>query len=138
VDREDHRNKISFRMLFTLFLVFFVAISSALYYAVILDIQTRTANARRQANEQRETNAALRAEITQRYSLDEVERIAVDRLGMAKPDISQVVRINVPKQSYVVLNDEDMPAENEDNLLDGLSTFIGNFIRDLQGGSHVE
>lgn len=124
VNREDRRYRISFRLLFTIFLIFVGGVGSAFSYAVINDVRAQLSQARRDLSAQREDNAALRAEITQKFTLDEVERIAIERLGMNKPDASQIVHIDVPKQSYVVLNDEVDAPEAVNYFWNGIVSFF--------------
>lgn len=49
-------------------------------------------------------NMALSEEIGGRYTLDHVQYVASNHLGMTFPDASQIINIHVPRQSHVVLN----------------------------------
>ncbi|MCL2704386.1 MAG: hypothetical protein FWE91_12420 [Defluviitaleaceae bacterium] len=60
-------------------------------------------------------NHVLRSQIHETYNLVEVERYAIDVLGMQKPDESQFVYIDAVSVSYVVRHDIE---ENELRLLD--------------------
>jgi hypothetical protein len=88
---------------------------------------------RRELAAQRELNAAFRTEMTQRYSLDEIERIARERLGMNKPDASQIITIHVPKQSHTVLNNEEDASENEYNFFTIMINFVSDSFKKLTG-----
>ena len=132
-NRDDGKNRISFMISFTIILILAVGVGAALFYAVIYDTQVKTTQVRRDLAAQRETNAALKTDVTQRYTLDEVERIAVERLGMNKPDSSQVIRIYVPKQSYVELNNDTDGGDVDYNILDGIANFITDAVRRLLG-----
>lgn len=123
VFRDDRRYRISFRTIFTVILIFLGGLGTAFSYAFINDTQSQISKARSALQAQKEANAALRAEITQKYTLDEVAIIATERLGMNKPDSSQTIHINVPKQSYVVLNEEEETPEPE-NWWQGIQSFI--------------
>ena len=131
INRDDRRYRISFRILFTIFLILVGGVGSALSYAVIQDTQRKTHEARRDLAAQKELNAATRTDITQQYTLDEVERVAVERLEMNKPDASQIIYIHVPKQSHVVLNAGEEAPEKEYNFWDGIVNFVTETVRRL-------
>lgn len=107
VFRDNQRYRISINIFITLTLIFLGGLGTAVSYAFISDTQNSIRKTREDIQIQKEANASLRAELTQKYSLDEVERIATERLGMIKIDPSQSILINVPKQSFVILNDDE-------------------------------
>jgi cell division protein FtsB len=112
----------------TLIIFFVGSLGIALSFAVTADIRNQINTVRREIQEQKEANTALRAESTQRLTLDEVMREATGRLGMNKPDHSQIIYINVPKQSHVVLNpnaEEETDATNY--FLQGIISFFSQF-----------
>lgn len=111
VFRDDRRYRIHFRTFFTVFLIFLGGLGTAFSYAYISDTRMQISRVRNELQSQKEANAILRAEITQKYTLDEVAQIATERLGMGKPDASQIIHIYVPKQSYVVLSEEEYEPE---------------------------
>ena len=107
----------------------------AFSYASIHDTQLRTQQARNELAAQRDANDSLRTEITQRYSLDEIAKIASGRLGMNKPDASQIVYINVPKQSHVMLNDDfEDAAEKKGSFADLLKLTADRLLNTLGFG----
>jgi cell division protein FtsB len=131
------RRRISFRIIFSLILIGLGGIGSALTYAVIYDVQVKITQTTRAYNAQREENAALRAQLGERYSLAEVERIAREELNMSEPDASQIIHIQVPKESYVVLNDGDEVTEDTENYFwEGLASYISDLFNRLMGGEY--
>jgi cell division protein FtsL len=101
-------------MFVTIFLIFSGCLGMALSFARITDTRHQINLVRREIQEQKESNTSLRTEITQRYTLDEVAREAAERMGMNTPDPSQIVHINVPKVSHVVLNQST--GEHHDDI----------------------
>jgi cell division protein FtsL len=120
-------------MVLTLILILAGGLGSALSYAVIYDTQVKITQAQRELTNQREVNTAIRTEITQRYTLNEVEWIALNRLGMNRPDASQIIYIHVPKQSHVVLHNEDEIFNVEYSFITGLTDLVRDTINRLTG-----
>jgi len=118
------RHIITFKTVFTLLVIFVGAIFVTISSAMIGDINVKINDKRAKLQNQREVNAALRAQSTQKYTLEEVERLARENLGMNKPDPSQIIYINVPKQSYVVISDDIISAEDSISWWDKLSRFF--------------
>ena len=104
---------ISFNIIVTLLLILLCGVGTTVSFAYVSDMQMKVSQAKKAVQTQKEANAVLRAEVTQRYSLDELARIAVERLDMNKPDAAQVIHINVPKENSVTLYDGPMSAEPE-------------------------
>ncbi len=124
----DRRFRVSFKAVFTLLLFFAGCMGLAFTFALITETRHQINMTRDLVQEKKEENIALRAEIMEKYTLDEIERIAVGRLNMNKPDSSQIVRIYVPKQSYSELH---LISEQEDetfwqkivNFFNGIISF---------------
>jgi len=101
----------SFYIIFTVFLIFTGGVGTAFSFAYLQDMRQQIESQRFAIQQQREENITLRAEITRHLSIDEISRIAQERLNMGPPDISQIVRINVPRQSYVVQSEAQVNHE---------------------------
>lgn len=72
-------------------------------YAVITELNFQISKAEKQYNEIRNENARLLVEIKKDTDLNTIQQIAETRLGMQKPDKSQIVYMNVPKNDYTVV-----------------------------------
>ena len=99
---DSRRYRIPIHILFTVVLIFAGGVGTAFSFAYLHDMRRQMNNTRRYIQEQRAENIAVQAEIARHLSIDEVSRIAREYLNMGPPDVSQIVRINVPHQSYVV------------------------------------
>jgi cell division protein FtsL len=127
--QDDKRHHISFRTVFTIVIIFMGSLGTALTYAITTDTRHQISLVLRETQEQKEANTALRAENAQRYTMDEVARIASDKMGMNRPDPSQILYISVPKQSYVVLNPGFEEEPDEINYFwQAIKSFFGQFI----------
>lgn len=91
-----------FKVLFTVVLIFACGLATAFSFAYLQHMRLEIDRTRTAISQQRAENAATSAEIAQHLSVDDIAQIARERLNMGPPDISQIVRINVPPQSYVV------------------------------------
>jgi len=103
--------RISAHIIFTVFLIFAGGVGTAFSFAYLQDMRQQIEHQRFTIQQQREDNITLRAEITRHLSIDEIARVAQDRLNMGPPDMSQIVRINVPRQSYVVQSEAMLNPE---------------------------
>lgn len=92
----------SFRILFTVILIFAGGVGAAFTSAYLQHMRQEIGRAHAAIGQQRVENAATSAEITRHLTVEEITYIASTRLNMGPPDASQIVRINVPRQSYVV------------------------------------
>jgi len=103
--------RIPLHIIFTVFLIFAGGVGTAVTFAYLQDMRRQIEGERNLIHQQRVTNNALRAEIAQHLTIDEIARIAREDLNMGPADASQIVRINVPRQSYVVQS--AAPAQTE-------------------------
>ena len=99
---DTRRYRISFPVIFTVFLIFAGGVGTAFSFAYLQDMRMQVSRTRTNIQLQRDENTAARAVISQNLTVDQIAQIAQERLNMGPVDPSQVVRINVPRQSYVV------------------------------------
>ncbi len=123
----DRQFRLNGRLVFTLLLFFAGALSLALTYALITEARHKINETRALVQEQKDANTSLRAQLTEKYTLDEIERIAVDRLGMIKPDQSQIITVYVPKQNYSELRSEPEPEDK--SVWQTVVSFFQNLIK---------
>jgi cell division protein FtsL len=127
VVQTDSRYRLNGRIVFTLLIIFTGALSLALTYALITEARHQISVTRTLIQEQRDANTALRAQLTEKYTLGEIERIAEERLGMIKPDPSQIITVNVPKQNYSELSSTKEPED--ESVWQTVVSFFQNLIK---------
>lgn len=98
-------------------LVFVVAIAWIILhrFSVIAELNYELGKLNKQYDNLREENRLLQVEIATSVDLDEISRLAEEKLNMHKPDRFQTVLVSVPKNNYsVVMNQEyiDKTTEN--------------------------
>ena len=94
--------RIPFRILFTVILIFAGGVGAAFTSAYLQHMRQEIDRAHAAIGQQRVENAAASAEMARHLTVEEISYLASTRLNMGPPDISQIIRINVPRQSYVV------------------------------------
>ena len=94
--------RIPFRVIFTILLIFAGGVGTAFTSAYLQDMRRQINSTRAAIFEQRSENTAINAVISPNLSIQEIEYIAINRLNMGPAEASQIIRINVPRQSYVI------------------------------------
>ena len=110
---DTRRNRIPFHIIFTVMLIFTGGVGTAYSFAYLQDMRLQIDSKRLALQQQQDENAATQAEITPHLSTEEIERIAREHLNMGPADASQIIRIYVPRQSYVVQSYADTDAGAE-------------------------
>lgn len=98
--RDVGRTQMPFSMyaLGTVVLLFAVSLSTVMSYALISDRRAAIRGLEAELLQVREENDLIRAQISERYDINEIERIASTRLMMGRPMPHQVVHIYVPRR----------------------------------------
>jgi hypothetical protein len=121
---DDKRYRLNFIIVFSVILIFGGLIAVVVPSALIASTQAQIARERAALQDRRENNAALRATFTQRYSIDEIGQAARERLFMRPPGPSQIIYIDVPKQSHVVFSVEEDHVEENEPWWRGIANFF--------------
>ncbi|MCL2189518.1 MAG: hypothetical protein FWC16_11360 [Defluviitaleaceae bacterium] len=104
IDTRNRRFALSAPMIFTFILIFIGALSSGIASAHMANTRREVTRTRQTRDAQLDANRTLASQMPTPFTLDEIEQIAQERLGMARPDPSQIIYINVPPVSGVVFN----------------------------------
>ena len=101
---DTRKYKFPIRMIFTILLIFAGGVGTAFSYAILEDTRREINAAHIELQQMRSENSAAQTLIVRHFSMDELEEIATQRLGMMRPDPAQIIFINVPRQSIVIQN----------------------------------
>ena len=115
-----------------LMLVFVGAIGSAFSYAQMHGVQRQIAQSRRELNEQHIAITTLNAQVTERYTREEIERLAYERLGMGEPDPSQIIYFHVPHQSHARMHANAPPPSTENYFWQSIVAFFNGMVDRLR------
>lgn len=134
LDTAPKRFALSAPMVITVLLIFFGALSSVIAAAHMTDMRGEVAAARRERDAQLDANRVLAGQMPTPFTLDEIEEIAQERLGMARPDPSQIFYIYVPPISHVVFNPDAAILPQERSFWGDMRIFITDIINRVFGG----
>jgi len=125
---------ISWQLIVTLALILFGGLGTLAIQAHVTNTSLRIDAARAYLVGLQGETFTYRSLLRDQYTIDEIERIAMERLGMTHPDPAQIIDIYVPLQPTVRLNMDDraMPAENF--LWEEIRTFLTGVLDRIFGG----
>lgn len=112
------------RLCATFALVFAVAFGILFANAVVIEKASAVNDMQNQLSELTEENNQMRMDIEKNLDLSKIEEIAINELGMKRPDKYQVVYVNVEQSNYAEVSEEQKKGS-------GLSAFkesIGQFM----------
>jgi cell division protein FtsL len=118
----------------TFLVILFGGIGSAWFQARNSNIEQEITVARRNLTSIEATNVTLDSQLQSRYTHIEIERIASERLGMAAPDISQIISIYVPRLGGVTLNTAEDVLPQHNYFWNDVSDFFAEFFNRIFGG----
>jgi len=101
IRREETVRGVSGWVAASVLLFFLGMISMAVFQAQIMDEQAQIKNSGAALYSLTQANNQLSADISNNYNLATIEKIATEKLGMSKPNPSQIIHISVPPSSYV-------------------------------------
>jgi cell division protein FtsL len=134
VDATPRRFPLSAPMVFTILLIFVGALSSAAAAAHIANTRREITLARQQRDAALDANRTLQSQMPVPFTLDEIEQIAYERLGMARPDPMQIIYINVPPVSHVVLNPDAGILPRDSSFWEEMRIFVTDILNRVFGG----
>lgn len=125
--RYKNNRKVKLKLVLSILVVLFAGLTVMYRFAVITQLSNHINKSEKIYNELRNENSILKVQVETETDLNEIKEIAETRLGMQKPDKSQVVYIKVPRDDYTVV----LKTQNEAEW-DGGNIFK-NFIGKVAG-----
>ena len=96
--------------------------------ALVTEQRVETQKYKDKLNELKNENALLAADVSEQMDLENVKKIATEKLGMVEPQPYQIKYIDVPEQSYTIHYEDDnkntVQQESENTLV---RTIVGLF-----------
>ncbi|MCL2016660.1 MAG: hypothetical protein FWG68_10495 [Defluviitaleaceae bacterium] len=114
-------------ILFSILLIFAMGVGMAATLAYLQHMRFEIGRTRTAIQSQQDENLRTQAEITRHFTVEEIAEIAQTRLNMHPPDISQIIHISVPRESYVVQSAAPAVQETQ-NVLQLLWYQIRNWL----------
>ena len=119
--------KVKFRLVLSILAVFFAGLTVMYRFALITQLSYDLNRKEQLYNELRNENSMLRVQVETNTDLAQIKEIAETKLGMQKPDRSQIVYIKVPRNDYTVMLNTPEKAGGEDN------NFLKTFTKRIAG-----
>lgn len=111
--RYKNNRKVKFKLVISIILVLLAGLTVMYRFAAITQLSYDINKSVKMYNELRNENSMLKVQVETKMDLAEIKEIAETRLGMQKPDKSQVVYIKVPRDDYtVVMKTQDEAGGN--------------------------
>jgi len=134
MDATPTRFILSPPIIFTIILIFVGALGSAVAAAHMANTRREVTLARQERDAQLDANRTLLSQMPQPFTLEEIEQIARDRLGMGRPDPSQILYIYVPAISHVVFNPYANILPQDSTFWEELRVFFTDIFNRVFGG----
>ena len=134
MDTTPMRSFLSPPIIFTIILIFVGALGSAVAAAHMANTRREVTQARQARDAQLDANRALASQMHQPFSTEEIEQIARERLGMGRPDPSQIIYINVPPISHVDFNPVANILPDDSRFWEELRVFFTDIFNRVFGG----
>lgn len=111
--RYKNNRKVKFKLVVSIILVLLAGLTVMYRFAAITQLSYDINKSEKIYNELRNENSMLKVQVETKTDLSEIKEIAETRLGMQKPDKSQVVYVKVPRDDYtVVMKTQDEAGGN--------------------------
>lgn len=133
----DEKNKLfapSAPLIITFVFIFFGLLSTGVAAAQVVNTQRELVRANQRLTIQQDANRALASQMPQPFTLDEIEQIAQERLGMSRPDPSQIIYINVPPVGGVVFNPDAHILPPDATFWEEITHFWSEILNRIFGG----
>lgn len=128
--KKQYKNnrKVKLKMVLSILAVLFAALVVMYRFALITQLSYNINRNEEAYNKLRNDNSILKVEVETLTDLTEIKEIAETRLGMQKPDKSQVVYIKVPRNDFTVVMNPQEGADGSGSLLKALITRLSGLV----------
>ena len=113
--RHNRRHKV--KVVLSLLIIIAAALVLMLRFALITSLGYSISNSEKKYEEIRNMNSVLRYQIEKETDLDNIRLLAEAKLGMQTPKKNQIVYINVPKNDYTIVINENGKNKNDLSFL---------------------
>ncbi len=129
--KKQYKNnrRAKFRLVLSILAVFAAGLLIVYRFALITQMSYNISKSEKAYNEIRNENSLIRMQVESDTDLTRIKELAETKLGMQKPDKSQIVYVRVPKNDYtVVLNSPETADGIKSNVITGILDKVTGFI----------
>lgn len=130
--KKQYKNnrKTKLKLVLSVLAVLFAALAVMYRFALITQLSYNINQNEITYNDLRNKNSLLKVQIEAQTDLTEIKEIAETRLGMQKPDKSQVVYIKVPRNDYtVVMTPRNGTPGSGDGVLKAIAYRVSGLVK---------
>jgi len=135
VENEASQYRMPKTVITTVIIVFICAMAIILTHAQITGVERQILQYNRELRELEDENMSRTFQLSNRYSLEQIEYIAITKLGMIHPDPSQIIEIYVPPHNNVRLNRAEHLLPSENYFWRDIRTFMNGLLNRIFGGN---
>lgn len=95
--------RVKIKMTFTILAIFTSCLLLMYRYAIVTELNYNISKSDKIYNEIRNDNSRLKVQIEKEMDLAKIKEVAEKKFSMQKPDRSQMVYLNIPKQDFTVV-----------------------------------
>lgn len=120
IDKNELKQKALYhiRFLLTAIVVCACCITMMIFNSTIVEKRRNIKTLNAQLRQMKQENLSLQADISEQLDLKYIEKVATEKLKMAKPNKYQIVYIDVPKSNYTIqYSTQDSAEAVSDNKL---------------------
>lgn len=126
---KRHNRRIKFGLVAKTIVVFIIGLLILYRYASITEINYKVNSKMKEYNNLKNENDRLSVDIAKSVNLQEIRRIAEERLEMQKPGSYQIIHISVPPVDQTELQNIEIKTNNEmpwyDKIFKNIKQFFG-------------
>lgn len=128
--RYKNNRKVKLKLVLSIVAVLIAGLTVTYRFAAITQISYNIIKSEKTYNDLRNENSILRVQVETETDLTDIKEMAETRLGMQKPDKSQVVYIKVPRNDYtVVVKTQDEAGGDNGNMLKVFINKVAGLVR---------
>lgn len=118
-----------FKLVLSIFAVFIAGLVVVCRFAMITQMSYNISESEKAYNSIRSENSIIRMQVERDTDLTRIKEIAETKLGMQKPDKSQIVYVRVPKCDHTLVMDSGNRSEKiEETVVNSLLNKVLGFI----------
>lgn len=121
--------KVKLKLVLSILAVLVAALAVMYRFALITQLSYNINQNEITYNNLRNENSILKVQVETQTDLTEIKEIAETRLGMQKPDKSQVVYIKVPRNDYTVVMNAQDKADSKGSILKAFIYKLSGMVR---------
>lgn len=120
--RYKNNRKLKVKMVLSILAVLIAGMTVMYRFAVITQLSYNINQNENKYDELRNENSLLKVQVETQTDLTAIKTAAENRLGMQKPDKSQIVYIKVPRNDYtMVINTQEQARSGEGGILKSIT-----------------